>query len=339
LRLTSTEQQRVTKRGTENTEAYQADLKGRYYWNKGPAQGYAKSREYFQQAIDLDPNYALAYCGLADYYGFASAVGLLPPNENWPKAEAAVNKSLALDDTRAETYNPLAAVKVYYYRDWPAAERDFRRGIKLNPNYAEIHLHYAMCLVRLGRGEEALAEIQRAVELEPLSLGPNLNWAKILFYMRQHDRAIDQLGKTLELEPNFAAAHDLLGEACEQKGMHREAITEWGKALTLSGAGQQASSLEHTYAASGFEASVRALAQQRLEKLNEKMKRGEYVPATEYAIAYIRLGDRGQAFAWLDKAVQERNSFALEFKVNPIYDELRDDMRFQDLIRRVGLPL
>jgi serine/threonine-protein kinase len=339
LRLTSTEQQRLAKRGTENAEAYQAYLKGRYYWNKGPAQGYAKSREYFQQAIDLDSNYALAYCGLADYYGFASAVGLLSPNENWPKAEAAVNKSLALDDTRAETYNPLAAVKVYYYRDWPAAERDFRRGIELNPNYAEIHLHYAMCLVRLGRGEEALAEIQRAVELEPLSLGPNLSWAKILFYMRQHDRAIDQLGKTLELETNFAAAHDLLGDAYEQKGMHREAITEWGKALTLRGAGEQASSLEQTYAASGFEAAVRALAQRRLEIMNEKVKHGEYVPAIEYATAYIRLGDKEQAFAWLDKAVQERNSFALEFKVNPIYDKLRDDMRFQDLIRRVGLPL
>src|SRR5437870_341646 len=196
LRLTSTEQQRVTKRGTQNAEAYQAYLKGRYYWSKYPAPGYEKSREYFQQAIDLDPTYALAYGGLADYYGFASAVGLLPPNENWPKAEAAANKALAIDDTRAETYNPLAAVKVYYYRDWPAAERDFRRGIELNPNYAEIHLHYAVCLVRFGRGEEALAEIQRAVELEPLGLGANADWGRILFYMRQYDRAIAQLRKT-----------------------------------------------------------------------------------------------------------------------------------------------
>ena len=335
LRLTSTEQQRVTKRGTENTEAYQAYLKGRYYWNKGrPGQDYAKSREYFQQAIDFDPNYALAYCGLADYYGFASAVGLLPPNENWPKAEAAVNKSLALDDTRAETYNPLAAVRVYYYRDWPAAERDFRRGIELNPNYAEIHLHYAVCLVRFGRGEEALAEIQRAVELEPLGLGANAYWGRILFYMRQYDRAIDQLRKTLELDQNFATAHEWLGDAYEQRGMYGEAVAEWGKALTLRGTGL---SLEQAYAASGFEAAVRAPARQRLEKSNERMKHGEYVPATEYATAYIRLGDKGQAFAWLDRAVQERNSFALEFKINPIYDNLRDDPRFQDLLRRVGL--
>ena len=337
LRLTSTEQQRLTKRVTENTEAYQAYLKGRYYWSKYPAPGYEKSREYFQQAIDLDPNYALAYSGLADYYGFASAVGLLPPNENWPKAEAAANKALALDDTLAESYNPLAAVKLYYYRDWPAAERYFRRGIELNPNFAEIHLHYALCLVGVGRDEEALTEVQRAIELDPLSLRANVYWASILFFMRQYNRAIDQLRKTLELEPNFAPAHDLLGDAYEQKGMHKEAVDEWGKALTLSGASEQASILERTYAASGFEAAVRALAQQQLEKLNERMKRGEYVSAGEYVTVYTRLGDKEQAFAWLDKAVQERNSFALAIKVNPIYDKLRSDPRFADLVRRVGL--
>lgn len=337
LRLTSTEQQRLTKRGTENTEAYQAYLKGRYYWNKGLAPGYTKSRDYFQQAIDLDPTYALAYSGLADYYGFASANGLLPPDENWPRAEAAANKALALDETLAETYNPLAAVKLYYYRDWPAAERYFRRGIELDPNFAEVRVHYAMCLVLFGRGEEALAEVQRAIELEPLSLRFSYFRGRILFSMRQYDRAIDQLRKALELDPNFAPAHELLGDAYEQKGMHREAVVEWGKALILSGAGEQASGLERTYAASGFEAAVRALAQQRLEKLNERMKRGEYVPAREYVTNYLRLGDKEQAFAWLHKAVQEQYSFVLAIKVNPIYDKLRSDPRFADLVRRVGL--
>src|SRR5437870_6174071 len=220
-------------------------------WSKYPAPGYEKSREYFQQAIDLDPTYALAYTGLADYYGFAAASGLLPPNENWPKAEAAVNKALALDDTLAETYNPLAGVKLYYYRDWPAAERYFHRAIELNPNYAEVRFHYAMCLVRFGRHEEALIEIQRAIELEPLSPRTNVYFARILFYIRQNDRAIDEYRKTLELDLNFAAAHEWLGDAYEQKGMHKEAITEWGKALTLSGGGEQASILERTYAASG----------------------------------------------------------------------------------------
>jgi serine/threonine protein kinase/tetratricopeptide (TPR) repeat protein len=333
LRLTSTEQQQVTKRGTENAEAYQAYLKGRYYWNRGLAPGYEKSGGYYQQAIDLDPSYALAYSGLASYYSYLSANGLLPPDETWPKAEAAANKALELDPTMGEAYSPLAAVKLNYYRDWPAAERYFRRGIELNPNYAEMRAHYAISLIRFGRNEEGLAQEQRAVELEPLSLRINNGWARQLFLMRQYDRAIDQFRKTLELDPNYPPAHEWLGYAYEQKGMQKEAVAEWGKALSLSGAGEQASSLERTYAVSGFEMAVRALAQQRLEKLNEKTKRGEYVPAFEYVTAYTRLGDKEQALAWLDEAVQQRNQFAFDLKVNPIYDKLRDDPRFQDIVR------
>jgi eukaryotic-like serine/threonine-protein kinase len=338
LRLTNTEQQRLTKRGTENAEAYQAYLKGMYYWNKGPAPGFEKSRDYFQQAIDLDPTYALAYSGLAGYYAFASTAGLLPPNENWPKAEAAANKALALDDTPAETYNALAAIKLYYYRDWPSAERYFRRGIELDPNSAEIRAHYSLCLAGFERGEEALAEAQHSVELEPLSPRLNYFWGITLFFMRQYDRAIDQFRKTLELDSNYVIAHESLGDAYEKKGMQREAIAAWAKALTLRGEEQQASILERTYAASGFEAAVRALAKQQLEKLNERMKRGEYVAAAEYVTAYTRLGDKEQALAWLDKAVQERTGFVFQVKIYPIFDKLRDDPRFQDSMRRVGLP-
>ena len=337
MRLSGVDKEKLAKNYTQNAEAYQAYLKGRYYWNKGVAPGYERSRDYFQQAIDLDPSYALAHSGLALYYSYAAANGLLPPDENWPKAEAAANKALALDETLAESYNPLAAVKLYYYRDWPAAERYFRRGIELDPNYAEIQNHYALCLSLFGRNEEALTEIQRAVELEPLSLRVNLSRAMILFFMRQYDRAIDQFHKTLELEPNFAGAHEWLGDAYEQKGMHREAIAAWAKALTLSGEGEQASILERAYAASGFEMAVRALAQKKLERLNEKTGRGDYVPAIEYVTAYTRLGDKEQAFAWLTKAVAERNRLALEIKVNPIFDSLRSDPRFTDLVGRVGL--
>ncbi|HUE83953.1 MAG TPA: protein kinase [Pyrinomonadaceae bacterium] len=337
LRLTGTEQQRLTKQGTQNSEAYQAYLMGRFYWNKGLAPGFEKSREYFQQAIDLDPTYALAYSGLADYYGFASALGLLPPNENWPKAEAAANKALALDNTLAETYNPLAAVKLYYYRDWPAAERYFRRGIELNPNYAEIHAHYASSLRSFGRNEDALVEIQRSVELDPLSPRFNSSWGKILFSIRQYDRAIDQFRKTLELDPNEVMAHEFLGYAYEQKGMQREAIAEWSKALTLRGASEQASTLERAYAASGFEHAIGALAQEQLAQLNERMKHGKYVPASDYVTAYTRLGDKEQAFAWLNRAVDERTGFVFEIKISPVYDRLRDDSRFQDLLQHNGL--
>ena len=337
-RLSGADEEKLAKNYTQNTEAYQAYLKGLYYWNKGPAPGYEKSRDYFQQAIDLDASYALAYSGLADYYGFASASGFLPPNENWLKAEAAANKALALDDTLAAPYNPLAAVKLYYYRDWPAAERYFRRGIELDPNFAEIHTHYAVCLYLFGRNEEALTEVQRAVELEPLSPRSNLSRARILFFIRQYDHAIDQYRETLELDQNFAPAHEWLGYAYEQKGMRREAIAEWGKGLTLNGEGELASTLERSYSASGFETAVRALAQKKLEQLNEKAGRGDYVPAIEYVTAYTRLGEKEQAFAWLTKAVEERNRFALEIKVDPRFDSLHSDPRFADLLRRVGLP-
>lgn len=248
-----------------------------------------------------------------------------------------MNKALHLDETLAEIYNPLAAVKLYYYRDWAAAERYFRRGIELDPNFAEIRMHYALCLVLFGRHEEAIAEAQRAVELEPLSPRFNYFWARIFLFTRQTDRAIDQLRKTLEIEPNYVLAHEGLGNAYEQKGMQREAVAEWGQALILSGASKEASILERAYAASGFEAAIRALAKQQLEKLNERMKRGEYVSAGEYVTVYTRLGDKEQAFAWLDKAVQERNGFVFEVRADPIYDKLRADPRFQSLLRKLGL--
>ena len=294
LGLTTVEKMRLTKRYTENTEAYRA-------------------------------------------FGFASAIGILPPNENWPRSEAAANNALALDETLADTYNPQAAVKLYYYRDWSAAERSFRRGIELNPNSPEIRHHYAMCLVLFGRNEEAITEMQRASELDPLALRNNLDRGKIFFFIREYDQAIDQFRKTLELEAPFAAAHEFLGYAYEQKGMHKEAVAQWSKALTSIGAGEQASSLERTYAASGFEMAVRALARQRLEKLNDKRNRGAYVPAIEYVTAYTRLADKEQAFVWLHKAVREPNRLALELKVNPIYDKLRDDPRFAATVKCMRL--
>jgi TolB-like protein/Tfp pilus assembly protein PilF len=336
LRLTSSEQQQVARRPTENTEAYQAYLKGRYYWNRGLAPGYEKSRDYYQQAIDLDPSFALAYTGLATYYGYLSANGLLPPDETWPKAEAAANKALELDPTLAEAYAALAGLKLTYYHDWPTSERYFRRAIELNPKFAEVQMHYAICLTRFGRNDEALAIGQHAIEIEPLSLRYNQSWARILLFARQYDRSIDQFHKTLELDPNYPPAHEWLGYVYELKGMKGEAVAEWAKALNLTGAEEQAANLERINAASGFEDAVKALAQYRLDKLNEKIKRGEYVAAFEYAIAYMRHGDKEQAFAWLDKAMQERNQFVLDVKLNPIYDKLREDQRFQDIVRRGG---
>src|SRR5205814_9527248 len=263
-KLTGAEQRAIASRPTENSEAHQLYLRGSFYWNKWLGPDFDKSRQYYQQAIELDPNYALAYAGLADFYGFAFAMGLLPPEEKWAKMEEDMaKKALELDPTLGEAYNPLAAAKLYFHRDWPGAERDFRHGFELSPNFAEMHLHYACCLVLFGRNEEALGEMHRALDLDPLSPHFCFGSARLFFFMRQYDAAIDQYRKTLELDPNFSIAHEWLGYAYEKKQMQKEAVTEWSKALTLSGESEHASLLERTYAASGFEPAVRALAQKK----------------------------------------------------------------------------
>ncbi len=337
-KLSGEEQRAIAFRPTQSGEAHELYLRGRFYWNKSLGPGFEKSREYYEQAIELDPTYALAYAGLADYYGFAFANGLLPPEEKWAKTEEdAAKKALELDPTLGEAYNPLAAAKLYYHRDWPGAERDFRRGLKLSPNFAEMHLHYAFCLVLFGRDEEALAEMRRAIALDPLSPRIGLWSGRLFFLMRQYDPAVDEYRKTLELDPNFQMAHEALGYVYEKKQMQREAIGEWSKALALSSEGEHASLLEGTYAASGFELAVRVLAQKKLQQLNRKTGRGEYVPALDYVIACMRMGDNEQAFAWLTKAVAERNRLALEIKIDPLLDPLRSDPRFDQIVASLAL--
>jgi eukaryotic-like serine/threonine-protein kinase len=329
-RLTGAEQRAIASRPTENSEAHQMYLKGVYYWSKSLIPVIEKSRDYFQRAIDLDPNYAQAYAGLADDYGFAAANGLIAPAEGWPKAEAAAERALEVDATLAEPYNTLAAIKLYRDRDWPAAERAFHRGMEIDPNFAEIHIHYAMCLMLFGRDKDALNEIKRAVELDPVSLRFNAGWGKILFFLRQYDRAIEQFQKTLELDSNYPLAHKWLGYAYEKKGMLNEAIAEWSKALTLSG--QNGSILEGIYASSGFEGAVRSLARKQIDRLNEEIAHGQYIAAEEFVTAYMRLGDKEQAFAWLSKAVEERNRFAFEIRIDPVLDPLRGDPRFEKIV-------
>src|SRR5213595_1917197 len=248
-KLTGAEQRAISSRPTENSEAHQLYLRGRFYWNKWLGPDFDKSRQYYQQAIELDPNYALAYAGLADFYGFAFAMGLLPPEEKWAKMEEDMaKKALELDPTLGEAYNPLAAAKLYFHRDWPAAEGDFRRGFELSPNFAEMHLHYALCLIFFDRNQEAFAEMRRALDLDPLSPRFGFGSARLFFFVRQYDAAIDQYRKTLELDPSWAFAHEWLGDAYEKKQMQKEAIAEWSKALHLSGVDEDASLLERTYA-------------------------------------------------------------------------------------------
>jgi len=327
--------QQLAKNYTANTEAYQLYLKGRFYWFKFPAKEYEKSRDYYQQAIDVDPNYALAYAGLGEYYALGAVWGVFPLDESWSKAEAAANKALALDDTLPDAYNVLSGFKEFH-GDLAGAEQYLRRAIELNPNYAEARSHYSIFLFQAGRSEEAFAQNKKVLELEPLAVGYNHELAMLFYWTREYDRAVEQCLKTLELDPNYVSTHELLGYAYEQKRMPKEAVAEWSKALRLTEDNETATMLERTYAASGFNAAVRALWQKKLERLNEKAKRGEYISAMNYARAYTRLADKEQAFAWLAKAEQERNLLIFEIKLDGIYDSLRDDPRFQDLLRRVG---
>jgi adenylate cyclase len=335
VRLTGAERRAIAAKPTRNSEAHQLYLRGRHQWRNFFAPGYERIRDYFQQAVELDPGYALAYTGLGGYYAFGAANGILPPEENWPLAESALRKALALDEGLAETYNLLAGVELYYKRDWPAAERAFRHGMELNPNFADIPHHYGLCLSLFGRDAEALTQIDRACQLDPFFPGLNLHRGRVFFFLRDYDRAVDQLSKTLELHPGYAVAHEWFGDACEKKGMAHEAITQWCSASTLNGEPEHARILEQTYAASGFDAAVRALAQKQLQRLEEKTSRGEYVPAFHYLMTYVRLGENEQAFSWLAKTVELRNWFALQVKVNPIFDGLRSDPRFDALLAKV----
>ena len=339
-RLSGAERRAISVQPTKNSEAHELYLRGRFYWNRsmGPAfeKSFDKSREYYEKALQIDPTYALAYAGLADYYGFAWGFGLLPPVEKWVKAEEEnAQKALKLDPTLGEAYNCLATVNLYYYRNWPEAEGDFRRGLELSPNFAEMHAHYAMCLVFFGRNDEALSEVERALALDPLSPRFGFTSGRLRFFMRQYDTAIEQYRKTLELDPNLPFAHESLGDAYEKKGMQKEAIAEWVNALTLTGEKEEAAILQQTYATSGFDAAVRKSAEKKLEGLNAKIARGEYVPAAELVKICIRSGDKEQAFVWLAKAVQERNRLAWELKINPLFDPLRSDPRFEALVQKV----
>jgi adenylate cyclase len=331
-KLTRAERRVITSRPTSNLEAHQLYLKGRHQWKNFFAPGYEHIREYFEQAVALDPSYAPAQTGLSGYYAFGAANGILAPDKSWPLAEEGVRRSLALDDTLAESYNLLAGVELYYNRDWPAAERAFLRGMELDPNLADIPHHYALCLALFGRNDEALAQMDCAALLDPFFPGLNLHRGTLSFFLRDYDRAMKQFAETLEMYPDYAAAHEYFGDACEKKGMLREAITQWCAGLALSGQPEPATALEQAFASSGFDAAVRTLGQKQLEELDRKRLRSDYVPSAYYVFAYVRQGDLEQAFAWLPKMIDERNWFAFHVRVNPILDPLRDDPRFEKIV-------
>jgi TolB-like protein/Flp pilus assembly protein TadD len=335
LRLTGEERRRLTKRYTENDEAYREYLKGRYFWNKRSAEGVRKAIEYFQQAIEKDPTYALAYVGLADSYASLAyyLTNPLPPREVMPKAKAAAMKSLEIDETLAEGHASLGAIKMYYDWDWPGAESELQHALQLNPSYALAHYWYGVYLTAMERFEEGFAELKLAQELDPLSPIINTGVGTSLYYQRRYDESIEEYRNVLETDPNFAPAHLHLGLAYVQEGMLREAIVEFERAVALSaGNSLMMASLAHAYAASGKRSKARTL----LDALTDEANRN-HVSSLDVALVYAAMGVKDQAFAWLEKAYAEKSGWLILIRVEPRLEPLRSDSRFADLLCRIGL--
>jgi len=333
MRLSGEEERRLAKRHTENAEAYRLYLKGRYHWNKRDKLANEKGIEFFQRAIEVDPNYALAYAGLADSYIVLGFHGVLPPNEVMPKAKQAAEKALQIDDSLAEAHISLAYVTEAYDWDWPRAERGYKNAIRLNSNYATAHHWYGEYLALVGRFDEAIAELQKAKEIdESLSLIINTAVGLVLYLARQYDRAIEEHRRTLDLDPNFAHTHLCLGLAYLQKSMFDEAIAELQTALAIFGENPRAAAvLAYAYAISGKKDEAQAL----FDDLKDRSLR-QYIAPCLIGLICIGLGDHDQAFAWLEKGCDERDLGLIWLKVEPMADKLRSDSRFENFLRRVG---
>jgi eukaryotic-like serine/threonine-protein kinase len=331
LELLPGQQPGRTRPTTANSEAYEDYIKGRYHWNQRTAEEQKKAIEYFERATQKDPGFALAYAGLADAYEVGSIA--LPPREAMPRAKEAALKALRLDEWLVEAHTALAGVRLRYEWNWPEAEKAFKRAIQLNPNYATAHHWYALGLVSQERFDEAILEIKRAQELDPLSLNISTAVGTCFYYARQYDQAIKQYNKTLEMDTNFAMGHEYLLYPYEEKGMYDEAMKEWQKALNLSGEKELAASMAGAYAESGYNGALSRYLGQLLRR-----SRSEFVSPMDVASVYARLGNKDQAMLWLGRALEERDSFLTFARVYPRFDGLHSDPRFQELVRRVGLP-
>jgi len=336
IRIELTPQERAGLKNVKavNPEAYEDYLKGRYFWNKRTPDALKKAIDHFNQAIERDSNYAPAYSGLADSYVILGAwqYAVLDPKETYPRAKAAAIKAVELDDTLAEAHISLAMSTDMFVWDWEAAEREYRRGIELNPGYATGHHWYAEHLSETGRNDEAIAEIRKAESLDPLSLITGADVATLLVIARRYDEAIEHAKKTIELGPDFAVSHFALGMAYEQKGQSDGAIAAFQKAVEFSG-GNTAfkSNLAHAYAVAGRRSDAVAI----LNELKDRSKH-EFLNPSEIALIYVGLGQKDQAMVWLEKAYEGR--FDPVILTWPAFDPLRSDPRFHDLVRRIGLP-
>jgi tetratricopeptide (TPR) repeat protein len=317
--LSGVEQSRMDKPMTVDSEAYQLYLKGRFYWNKRTASDLEKAIPFFQQAIDKDPNYALAYSGLADSYALLTAYSGEAPRQLMPKAKEAALKALALDDKLAQAHASLGQITAYYDYDFPTAEREYRR-YRAQPELCD--------------GAPVACRARRALELDPVSVIMNRIYGDILVDARKFDEAIQQYHKTIELDPNFPTTHYFLGRAYEAKHMYDQAVEQYSKTSAMNGIKPEAvKRMTETYEKSGWKAYV----QMNLDQLVTQSSR-QQIPAFVVASFYARLDRKDEAVMWLEKCYEERDFRMTIISVSFEFDSLRDDPRFKELVRRIGLP-
>jgi TolB-like protein/Flp pilus assembly protein TadD len=331
LRLTNTEQQQIAKRSTGNPIAYELLLKGRFYRYENAPVGHTKAIQYYNQAIALDPNYALAFAELSIAYSDLAASSQADPKEVMPKANTAAIKALELDESLPEAHYALGYIKLYDW-DWASAEQGFKRAIELNPNHAGAHAGYASLLSNLGRHEEAIIEIKQTREIDPLSPTRNVTVGLILYFARQYDQAVDFLEQVIELNPNYPLAHVVLGYVYTGKGLYAEAIAAYKEAGNMVGNNSSDQCyLGYAYAMLGDYSDAQTI-------LKQLQNAQEYVSPAEMAVLYIGLGDKEKALDALDDAYAKHDLQLQYLACEPHYDRLRADPRFADLVQRLGLP-
>lgn len=329
--LSGGERQQLAKHYTENAEAYRLYVQGRYFWNKRSEEGFKKGIEYFTQALQIDPSYALAYSGLADCYALLANSSRLAPLDGFPKAKAAATQALQIDDSLAEAHTSLAFVHYQFDYDFERAEREFKRALELNPYYATAHQWYADYLVWLGRTDEALGEAQLAQQNDPLSLVINAELADYYRQVGQIDTALAQLQKTLEMDPNFIRTHQTLGRVYLQMGAYEQAIAEFQRARQLDENPRTIAVLGNAYAVAGKEAEARKIIAEL-----ESLSRLHYVSSRSIASVYAALGENDRAYYWVDKAYEQGEDISFLTR-DEDFKRLRDDPRFAERLHRYGL--
>ncbi|UCH84187.1 MAG: protein kinase, partial [Candidatus Latescibacterota bacterium] len=333
VRLLGEERAKLVKRGTVNQDAYILYLKGRYFWNRRYEGGLQKAIEHFQQAIEKDPGFALAYSGLADSFGVLATYGFLPPIDAFTRAKKATEMALKIDGSLAEAVASQAYIRMFFDWVWPAAERGYKRAIDLNPNYETAHYWYGIFLSIMGRFDESIAEMKRARELEPLALIINSMLGTVLYMARRHDEAIEQYHKVIEMDPNFSLVYLFMGAAYLAKSMYTEAVKSSQKSVELTGGSPIATGLlGFSYAMSGD----RAKALEMYNRLNEQSKE-RYVSPLYRCWIHMGLDEKEQALEHLEKACLAKESFVTFLKVMPLFDSLRSDAKCDEWLKRMRL--